>query len=80
MRWKNYDTLNKATESFYGKTAILETWERMAPKAIANKEHDYILELRARIRVARNRIVYATRNTPLRIEKAAQILDEDTNE
>ena len=75
MRWDKHSTITKAAEQYYGKGALLETWEKMATPEEQHREHAYLLELRAKVRVARQRVVYATRNTSMREEKRRK-LDE----
>jgi len=44
-------------EQLEGKQALLATWEQM-PEAVRVREHDYLLELRQKIRQVRNYIAH----------------------
>jgi len=44
-------------EQYYGKNAILQEWEA-APEDLQVKEHEYLLDLRRRLRMHRNYITH----------------------
>ena len=47
----------RRVEEYYGLDALIRTWEAM-PDAIQIREHDYILELRRRLRNVKNYIAH----------------------
>lgn len=53
----NAKRTEQRVEQFYGKVALLETWESQ-PEQILADEHEYILELRATIRNIKNYLLH----------------------
>ena len=51
----NKERTARRVEEYYGLDALIRTWEAM-PDAIQIREHDYILELRRRLRNVKNYI------------------------
>ena len=49
-------------ETYLGKSALQETWDRYASQELQIEEHDYILGLRKRVRENRNYVAH--RNDP----------------
>ena len=65
----------KAAEQYHGKTDVLRTWELRTTTDEQFRNSDYLRGLRHRVRVARQRAIYATRNTPLRNTEKRDLLD-----
>jgi hypothetical protein len=52
--WRNTE---KRVEQYYGKQALVDTWEMQSEDAQV-REHDYLLELRSRVRTCRNLVLH----------------------
>lgn len=57
-RRSSWTGTEKCIERYQGKSAVLLTWEKMASDSLQNENHDYLVELRARVRTARNLIMH----------------------
>jgi len=65
MSHHNSDGARRSLETWEGKKAILNTWEKLGSTQLQIKERKYLGALRSRVRVAFNRSVNATRNTQM---------------
>ena len=60
----NLDTVSTEMrlQQLAGKEAILQTWETMTDQEIQDREHEYLLGLKKRIRTVRNYLLFRGRD------------------